>query len=422
MVNSSHTTFPIRAWSSIDATAGIDWIVGAIWGNVWLADNGQANSRRVLVSHPNWIHFFSLFIWTRNIFKAVSCGEPPELPNTQVSFNSTSFGGKAVYQCDKGFVSDNDYMHLECSSNGQWSETLPKCTGAWSTRSTVDSLQCLLFFPWFEERNCSLNSNEIVANGFMKSTSESSLSERVFSVGTQIDFECEANYEMIGSKTVRCLKSGQWDSYLPVCILSEFRLVARTSTQEIFILVWKDIYCPSPEIPDHSLVTTTNIKTEKGYPYKTVIEFTCLDGYSMYGLNRQICAEDAQWTVSNTSCVKITTTTLTPTTTNLVKLINDLIAPVGDPLKPNDATDSNLNCLLVDLLDNKNMVLDNSSFNNDLAILKNDDFVYYTCKTSSNSYSYKAYCLNGSLSFEERCEDVQGWNCFTLFTELDHAK
>ncbi len=61
----------------------------------------------------------------------------------------------------------------------------------------------------------------MVPYGYLKKTSESALGDGIFSVGTQIEFECDVKYELVGSRLSSCLKTGQWDNFFPVCVLSK---------------------------------------------------------------------------------------------------------------------------------------------------------------------------------------------------------
>jgi hypothetical protein len=178
---------------------------------------------------------------------------------------------------------------------------------------------------------------------------------------------------------------------------------------------YEDVYCSTPEIPDHALVTTTQIKTEKGYPYNTIMEFTCLDGYFMQGSNKQTCSMSGQWSISNTTCTKIVTTTSTTTTTNFVILLKNINTEFT-ALENQNSTNDVANCFVADFSENKNVLLDNSSFSNHLAILKNNESVYYACKTATaNGFLFKAICLNGSLNFEERCEEANNESILRVY-------
>ena len=57
----------------------------------------------------------------------VSCGSPDAPSNDRVNTTTgTSFGDKAVYSCDKGFML-NGPAERTCQANGQWSGSEPTC-------------------------------------------------------------------------------------------------------------------------------------------------------------------------------------------------------------------------------------------------------------------------------------------------------
>lgn len=63
------------------------------------------------------------------MFKAVECGDPPEVALSSWKANATNYTSVSTYTCDEGYWMQNGAGIKTCSCNGTWTGTNIMCTG-----------------------------------------------------------------------------------------------------------------------------------------------------------------------------------------------------------------------------------------------------------------------------------------------------
>ena len=61
-------------------------------------------------------------------FTVVDCGKIGDPKNGEVTFNGTTFGSEATYECDEGFELVGEATRV-CEATGEWSGEEPVCDG-----------------------------------------------------------------------------------------------------------------------------------------------------------------------------------------------------------------------------------------------------------------------------------------------------
>ncbi|KAG9466040.1 hypothetical protein GDO78_017321, partial [Eleutherodactylus coqui] len=177
-----------------------------------------------------------------------SCGNPGEPINGKASIDDTLFGSRVNYTCDPGYnmISKKDYR--ECMANGQWSNEVPVCEV--QKCPPPDAIPDGTFRPDMEEyeyqnavtyecndKNAALIGHKtLVCTTFGNWSSDPPRCKEVncespnvdnaeklsgfngpYTLNSAVSFRCSAGYTMIGSSSVKCNATSQWEPPLPVC-------------------------------------------------------------------------------------------------------------------------------------------------------------------------------------------------------------
>ncbi|XP_052783185.1 zona pellucida sperm-binding protein 3 receptor-like [Mya arenaria] len=228
------------------------------------------------------------------------------IPSGNANINGTLFtaGSTVPYQCDDGYMRFGNSM-IACQSDGTWTNPpecrrlcamLPSYPNAepqspnppYLSGSTV-IYQCLTNFTrapgmdgfitcmpggwWMGTPTCLPNCPipPMIPNGMPVTMDDE------FSVGSVVQFTCDANYAITGSDTVTCQKNGAWTK-LPECR----RL------------------CPEDQLPMPA--DATPLYGSPPYVVGSLVVYACNDVTQAVAPNNfAMCMQDGSW-MSDISC------------------------------------------------------------------------------------------------------------------------
>ncbi|XP_023180431.1 complement receptor type 1-like [Xiphophorus maculatus] len=106
-------------------------------------------------------------------------------------------------------------------------------------------------------------------------------SDREPEYGQTIHFTCNTGYTLFGSKTIRCTKTGEYDSELPQCIAD----------------------CPKPQHVENTNLTADSL-LKSFFPSGTEITYECIIGYDKVSGTGIMKCDDGKWTEPDIICRK----------------------------------------------------------------------------------------------------------------------
>uniref|UniRef100_A0AAZ3Q759 CUB and Sushi multiple domains 2 n=1 Tax=Oncorhynchus tshawytscha TaxID=74940 RepID=A0AAZ3Q759_ONCTS len=177
----------------------------------------------------------------------ITCGHPgnPTFGVTQ----GTQFNLNSVvhFLCHSGYILQGVVESL-CQSNGQWSNTLPKCKIV----------------------NCTDPGH--VEDSVRQVTSEG---PGRYSFQTAVSYRCNPGYYLLGTSTLSCQGDGTWDRTLPKCLL---------------------VLCDRPSMPPYAQISGDRRTVG------SVIRFSCIGQRTVIGNTTRTCQLGGQWSGSLPHC------------------------------------------------------------------------------------------------------------------------
>uniref|UniRef100_A0A8C3JCV2 Sushi domain-containing protein n=1 Tax=Calidris pygmaea TaxID=425635 RepID=A0A8C3JCV2_9CHAR len=158
------------------------------------------------------------------------CGHPGDTEFGFFELTSGSefvFGARVEYRCNEGYRMLSQRNYRECQADG-WSNDIPHC----------------------EVAKCS--PIQAPENGRIIMTGAFELG-REYSFGQLVNFECNENYKLVGSKELICSSDGKWNTDVPQC---------------------QEIMCTVPNIL-HGYVRSP----KASYKESELLQFACDEGY-----------------------------------------------------------------------------------------------------------------------------------------------
>ncbi|KAG8132942.1 hypothetical protein E2320_010755 [Naja naja] len=179
--------------------------------------------------------------------EAVKCVavQSPEMGIAKHSSDDTNPSFKSVYEfsCMKGYTLKGS-SHIHCSSNGEWSDPVPKC----------EVVEChALQKPAHGLFNCSNPSGNYAWN-------------------SSCNFSCKEGFRLKGPNILQCGASGEWDGQEPTCEV---------------------VKCQAVRQSEGSLMNCSQNATE--LKYKSTCDFACAKGYTLRGSPQIQCLSDGHW-------------------------------------------------------------------------------------------------------------------------------
>ncbi|OWF34540.1 Sushi, von Willebrand factor type A, EGF and pentraxin domain-containing protein 1 [Mizuhopecten yessoensis] len=295
----------------------------------------------------------------------ISCGTPPEIPQTIRAGDDFSFKNKVYYTCETGYELQGNSM-LRCAANSIWEGSMPVCSAVdcgappvlpHSTTivfaTTFDSVVTFRCNPGFTLRGdpmvkCSANgtwsldrslSCLAVDCGPPPTIPNSEVSVSSTTYPSEATYSCAAGFFMSENAVLRCDETGNWIGLNPRCeknscgapktrsnviVIGNDHLLGGTVTFSCpvgYILIGKtNMSCTSsgewsgtsPEcqvvscgdfpLYDSNLIVRTGTKDE--YVYADNIDLICKEGYVLVGTSSSQCQANGRWSAVNPSCIE----------------------------------------------------------------------------------------------------------------------
>uniref|UniRef100_A0A8C3KWD2 Sushi domain-containing protein n=1 Tax=Chrysolophus pictus TaxID=9089 RepID=A0A8C3KWD2_CHRPC len=188
------------------------------------------------------------------------CGPPPSIPSAELTgaaSSSSLAGTKLTYQCQPGFTTENGKtLEVTCLLDTTWSAGSALCTRQQCTAPTIQ-------------------------NGIVNEDS--------FLFGATVTFSCNAEYELKGSSSAKCVAVGngvEWDVDLPSCERKR-----------------SDILCEQPPSIGNGVHNGTEVTA---FPQGAIVVYSCNDGFILAGGSTIQCLVNAQdrgvWSTPTPEC------------------------------------------------------------------------------------------------------------------------
>ncbi|XP_064387742.1 sushi, von Willebrand factor type A, EGF and pentraxin domain-containing protein 1-like isoform X2 [Halichondria panicea] len=233
---------------------------------------------------------------TRPSCNAVSCGNPPTVPNGLRRFTGTTFGETATYSCNTGYQLSGSAT-VTCQASRNWSAR-PSCTpvscgnpptipngirtftgtifrgiatyscNTGYQRSGSSTVICQASRSWSTRPTC--NTDQPGSCGDPPTIPNGSMTFIGTTTGETATYTCNTGYQLLGAATVTCEASETWATR-PIC---------------------DAVSCGSPPFISNG---------SPGTPTRTTFEgtatYTCDTGYQLSGSATVTCEASGSWSV-----------------------------------------------------------------------------------------------------------------------------
>ena len=176
----------------------------------------------------------------------VTCGKPPVISNATTIVSKTTYGSKARYVCNKGYILKGS-KYVKCVENKTWLyDQKPRC----------DPINC----------------------GRPPTLQFGGVKVPDFTFGNTARYYCLAGYILQGHETLQCQADGLWNGHAPQCI---------------------PVRCPAPLPPKNGDV---NSQGDETFTFSKEIKFSCKRGFNLVGPAISRCQDDGSWSGSRPRC------------------------------------------------------------------------------------------------------------------------
>ncbi|GCC29611.1 hypothetical protein chiPu_0008054 [Chiloscyllium punctatum] len=172
----------------------------------------------------------------------VSCGSPPSPSNGNVLAGNHTFQSVANYSCSFGFLIEGDQTRT-CLANGSWSGEMPEC--------------------------------RLVACPPLADVQNGKTSGFEFTLGKEIEFQCEEGYLLHGTPSIACQADGKWSDETPQCV---------------------PISCGPPEDISYGFINGSSFR------FGDSVNYICFLGYRLTGTLVRHCLQNGSWSGSVPEC------------------------------------------------------------------------------------------------------------------------
>ncbi|XP_045205733.2 CUB and sushi domain-containing protein 3-like [Mercenaria mercenaria] len=170
------------------------------------------------------------------------CGQLLPPTNGTILISSTTYLSTAEFQCNEGYDLNGDSIFL-CRDDGLWNGTTPFC----------------------KIRECKR----------LQAPDHGNVSSDGTEFGSWAIYNCDAGYNLAGSRNSVCLSDRNWSTNTPKCQIKD---------------------CGNPLIPGNGDVDFGNTT------FGSVSYYSCIQGYDIIGGNTSICTEFGNWSNGDIKC------------------------------------------------------------------------------------------------------------------------
>ncbi|XP_049921035.1 regulator of complement activation group 2 gene 1 isoform X5 [Epinephelus moara] len=202
-----------------------------------------------------------------------SCGAAEEVPNGYVDYpQGIEFGDELVVTCNAGFRLVGKTNKRLCGAQG-WMGRMPECEVV--TCDPPPPVQNSTFRP----------------------------DKEVYQYGEVVEYSCQQDYTLSGSRTISCSADGRFDPPPPTCI---------------------KVQCEEPVIANADWIWGSR----PPHGYQSTVTYQCRSGYTMIGEPTLTCGIDSQWSPGLPTCHRPTTPKTTTTTTTTTPSVRGCEEPL----------------------------------------------------------------------------------------------
>ncbi|TSK31427.1 CUB and sushi domain-containing protein 2 [Bagarius yarrelli] len=180
----------------------------------------------------------------------ITCGHPGNPANGLTQGTHFNLNDVVHFACSTGYVLQGA-IKSHCQSNGQWSNSLPRCRIVNCTE------------PGHVENSV----RQVLPSGPHR-----------YSFQTTVSYTCNPGYYLLGSSTLTCQGDGTWDRALPKCLCDSGGR------------------CGDPGVPVHG------IRLGEQFSVGNVVRFSCEPGYVLRGSLERTCLANGTWLGTQPEC------------------------------------------------------------------------------------------------------------------------
>nr|XP_014341913.1 PREDICTED: CUB and sushi domain-containing protein 1-like [Latimeria chalumnae] len=184
---------------------------------------------------------------TKPVCKAISCGLPPSVLHGKVEGADYHWGSSVSYSCSTGYQLSHPAV-LTCEGNGVWRGEIPQC--------------------------------QPVFCGDPGTPAEGRLNGKSFTYRSEVSFQCNPSYILVGSSRRICQADGIWSGIQPTCIDPENNL------------------CKNPGTPHYGIQNSS-----QSYEVGSTVFFKCRKGYHIQGSTSRTCRANLTWSGVQPECI-----------------------------------------------------------------------------------------------------------------------
>ncbi|GIY34947.1 hypothetical protein CDAR_376481 [Caerostris darwini] len=200
-------------------------------------------------------------------------------------------GSAVTFTCKENYVMVGSNS-ITCLRTGRWSSAAPRCDVV-SRTSTNNRITC---------PNPSVDPNGEIEDIPLIDPRRRG---QGFEVGSTVTFTCKEDYELVGSNSITCLRTGRWSNDSPRC-----NVIPRASNPDPSNVI--SCENPGPISNGRVIVFRTLdenrpppvVEDDFEYPVRTRLQYSCEEGYLLRGESNLVCEATSFWSAEIPMCIE----------------------------------------------------------------------------------------------------------------------